>query len=153
VVTITPAGQQGGEEGQVGGLITINQTRLGLRFVNHKVDKLNLCLMQVTTCMLGGLSLNLINTYWPVGNKEGSQSLWDFTLHELRNRIFKRSPLQYVQEAILRERDKLLTDTPGSMVLIGGDLKSKICKEERGERASPLDKCIIKQNWSVCANV
>ena len=32
VVTISPAGQQGGDEGQVGGLMTILQTRLGLRF-------------------------------------------------------------------------------------------------------------------------
>ena len=51
VVTIGPVGQQDGEEGQVGGLMTVIQTRLGLRFVNYKVDKLNLGLMQDITCM------------------------------------------------------------------------------------------------------
>jgi hypothetical protein len=48
------------------------------------------------------------------------------------------------------ERDELLTDTPGSMVLTGGDLKSFIRKEERGGRASPFDKlCNIAKLVSV----
>ena len=144
VITISPAGQQGGDDGSVGGLMTIIQTRLGLNFVNHRVDKLNLGLVQTSTCSLGGQKLNFINTYWPVENKEGPNSLWNVTLRELRTRGIKGSPLQYVQEAILRERDKLLTETPGSLVLIGGDLNSTIRKEERGGRAMPLDKWIVE---------
>jgi hypothetical protein len=87
-----------------------------------------------------------------VENKEGPQSLWNSNLRELRKRDIKGSPLQYVQEAVLRERDKLLTDTPGSMVLIGGDLNSTIRKEKRGGRASLLDKCIINQTGQ-CARM
>ena len=52
--------------------------------------------------------------------------------------------MQYVQDDILQERDKLLTETPGSLVLIGGDLNSTIWKEERGGRAMPLDKWIVE---------
>ena len=80
VITISPAGQQGGDEGRVGGLMTILQTSLGLTFVNHRVDKLNLGLAQTSTCSLGGQKLNFINTYWPVENKEGPYSLWNVTL-------------------------------------------------------------------------
>jgi hypothetical protein len=101
VITISLAGQQGGDDGSVGGLMTIIQTRLGLNFVNHRVDKLNLGLIQTSTCSLGGQKLNFINTYWPVENKEGPNSLWNVTLRELRTRGIKGSPLQYVQEAIL----------------------------------------------------
>ena len=144
VITISPAGQQGDDDGNVGGLMTVIQTRLGLNFVNHRVDKLNLGLVQTTTCSLGGQKLNFINTYWPVENKEGPHSLWNVTLRELRTRGIKGSPLQYVQDAILRERDKLLSGTPGSLVLIGGDLNSTIRKEERGGRATPLDKWIVE---------
>ena len=75
MVTISPAGQHGGEEGQVGELMKIIQTRLGLRFMNHKMDKLNLGLTQTTTCKINGQSLNVINTYWPVENKEGPHLL------------------------------------------------------------------------------
>jgi hypothetical protein len=53
VITISPAVQQGGDEGSVGGLMTILQTRLGLTFVNHRVNKLNLGLAQTSTCSLG----------------------------------------------------------------------------------------------------
>jgi hypothetical protein len=49
-----------------------------------------------------------------------------------------------VQEAILRERDKLLTEMPGSLVLIRGDLNSTVRKEERGVWATPLDKWIVE---------
>ena len=44
----------------------------------------------------------------------------------------------------MRERDKLLTENPGSLVLIGGDLNSTIRKEERGDREMPLDKWIVE---------
>jgi len=144
VVTISAAGQHGGEEGQVGGLMTIIQTRLGLRFLNHNIDKLNLGLTQTTTCIINGQTLNMINTYWPVENKEGPYSLWNTTIREMRKRDIKGTPLQYVQDTILRARDKLVTETPGSLVLIGGDLNSTIRKEERGGRATPLDKWIIE---------
>ena len=143
VITISPAGQQGGDEGQVGGLTTVIQTRLGLRFSNHKMDKLNLGLTQTTSCTINGQTLHLINTYWPVENKEGPNSLWNTTIREMRKRDIRGTPLQYVQDTILRERDKLVIETPGSLVLIGGDLNSTIRKEERGGRATPLDKWII----------
>ena len=137
MVTISPAGQQGGDEGQVGGLMTIIQTRLGLRFTNHKMDKLNLGLMQ-TTCMINGQTLNLNNTYWPVENKAGPHSLWNTTVREMRKRVIRGTPLQYVQVTILRERDKLVIETPRSLVLIGGDLNSTIRKEERGGRGDTI---------------
>jgi hypothetical protein len=140
VVTISLVGQHGGEERQVSGLMTIIQTRLRLRFMNHKMDKLNLGLTQTTTCKINGQSLNMINTYWPVENKERPHSLWNTTLREMRKRDIKGTPLQYVQNTILRERDKLVIETPGSLVLIGGDMNSTIRKEERGGRATPLHK-------------
>ena len=52
--------------------------------------------------------------------------------------------MQYIQDAILRERNKLLTETPGSLVLIGGDLNSTIRKEERGGWEMPLNKWIVE---------
>jgi hypothetical protein len=141
VITISSAGQQGGDEGSVGGLMTILQTRLGLTFVNHRVDKLNLGLAQTSPCSLEGHKLNFINTYWPVENNEGPYSLLNVTLREMRARGLKGIPLQYVQESILRERDKLLKE---SLVLIGRDLNLTIRKEKRGGRATPLDKWIVE---------
>ena len=75
VITISPAGQQGGDHDSVEGMMTVIQNRLGLNFVNHRVDKLNLGLVQTSTCSLGGQKLNFINTYWSVENKEGPHSL------------------------------------------------------------------------------
>jgi hypothetical protein len=49
-VTIAPAGQAGGEEGQVGGLMTIIQSHSGLVFVTHKVNKLELRRHYTTSC-------------------------------------------------------------------------------------------------------
>jgi hypothetical protein len=80
--------------------------------------------------------LHLINTYWPVENKEGENSLWNMTARALKAREYKVTPLLYVQSAILRERDKLITEYPGSMVLIAGDLNSTIRREERGGRTA-----------------
>ena len=142
VVTVAPAGQQGGDEGQVGGLMTIIRP-LGLEFVTHKVDKLELGLTQTTTCKWGPHYLHFINTYWPVENKEGENSLWNMTARALKAREYKVTPLLYVQSAILRERDKLITEYPGSMVLIAGDLNSTIRREERGGRTAPLDRWLV----------
>jgi hypothetical protein len=94
--------------------------------------------------MVNGKTLNLINTYWPVENDEDPQSLWDSTVREMRKRDIKGTPLQCVQDTILRERDKLVKETPESLLLIGGDLNSTICKEERGGRVSLSDKWIME---------
>jgi hypothetical protein len=75
VITISPTDDQGGDDGNVSGPMTVIQTRLGLNFVNHRVDKLNLGLAQTSTCSLCGQKLNFINTNWPVKNKEGLHSL------------------------------------------------------------------------------